>query len=367
VEEPDNKNIFEQVTIIGLGLIGSSIARALRDNDFAGTIVGCDQNELSVAYARSHKFIDTGTSDPKTAVKGSQLVILATPPSTLGTVTKQMAPGLRQGAIVMDTASVKQSAMDAIAVHLPTHAVFVPAHPIAGSEQSGIAAGRADLFKKKRVIVTPSDPLPDHLLQVINSFWTGMGARVEGMPAPLHDMVYAYVSHLPQLLSFAAAKTIGTHPPALESFLRLSKSNPALWIDIFSANKENIIKALDRYLDVISHIKNELSQAPEPKGGDNPTLVREVLFPRIAASCLVTTAMTAEKQAGFSFARYAGTGFADFISPAAGMPDENIEQISGHHEAVAAVLHKYGSTLKSLRTLIENQKWDDLLKTLKAQ
>ncbi len=162
---PESRNVsssvFDRITIIGLGLIGSSIARAVHERGLAKTIVGCDHNEISLAYARKHGFIDTAESDPPKAVAGSDLVILATPPSTLADIAQSIAPHLKPGAIVMDVCSVKQPAIDAIAPHIPPGVDFIPAHPIAGSEQSGIAAGRADLFERKQVIITPKEPLQD--------------------------------------------------------------------------------------------------------------------------------------------------------------------------------------------------------------
>ena len=197
--------IFERITIIGLGLIGSSIARAARDHQLAATIVGCDQNDISLAFARKHKFIDTATNDPLAAVKNSDLVILATPPSTLASVAEAITPHLKPGAIVMDTASIKQAAMKAIAPHLPRRVDFMPAHPIAGSEHTGVSAGRADLFERKHVIVTPNEPEVTKASRTSPLSGKPWVRALKAMPAALHDVIYAYVSHLPQLLAFAAA------------------------------------------------------------------------------------------------------------------------------------------------------------------
>jgi len=349
--------LFDRITIIGLGLIGSSIARGVHKKKLAETLVGCDDNELTLTFARSKKFIDVAMHDLATAVRDSDMVVLATPPSTMGDIAKKIAPHLKHGAIVMDTASVKQPIMEAIAAHLPSHINFIPAHPIAGSEESGVLAGRAELFKDKRIIVTPNEPLQDKTLQIINKFWSAIGAKVEGIPPALHDMLYAHVSHLPQLLAYAAKRLI-PHPSSKDTqkrFLRLSNSNTTMWTEIFLLNQANVLKALDRYLDVLWHIKGELSQAPEgEKNVNDDTLARSTLFPRIAASCLITTVMEAEKQAGFSFARYAGTGFADFTSPATGKPEGDIEQISNHYLSVLNVMQEYIVELKKFRELIVN-------------
>ncbi len=344
--------LFERITIIGLGLIGSSIARACREYKLADIIVGCDTNQTSLTYARSHEFIDSPVHNPHTAVSQSQMVILATPPSAFEAVTRNMAPNLKPGVIVMDTASVKRMAMQAIGAHLPTHVDFIPAHPIAGSERSGISAGSADLFQKKRVIVTPNEPLQSGALQTITSFWKGMGARVEGMPAEMHDTIYAYVSHLPQLLAYAAHHVTG-NSPALEQFLRLSHSNPDLWSELFYLNQDNIIIALDRYLDAINHVTHELQQAPvDTESKSDEAVARTVLFPRIAASCLITTVMEAEKKAGVPFARFAGTGFADFTSPASQPPDGDIESISQHHRMVIRALGQFSEKLQAFRSAL---------------
>lgn len=349
--------LFERITIIGLGLIGSSIARAVRAKKLADTIVGCDDSEVSLTYARSSKIIDIAMNDLATAVRDSQLVIFAVPPSQMEQVAKLCAPGLKNHAIVMDTASVKIPVMTGITKHLPAHVDFIPAHPIAGSEQSGIRAGRADLFDGRRIILTPNEPLQDRMLQIITHFWSAMGARVEGMPPDMHDTVYAYVSHLPQLLAFATRGLVknDTESDTLKKFLRLRESNTTLWADIFILNRDHVLVALDRYLDAIWHIKGELKAAPkEEQSAANDVLARNVLFPRIAAACLITTVMEAEKKLGISFARYAGTGFSDFTTPAALAPEQEIEQISGHYLPVLNILQEYVSALKTLRASIEN-------------
>jgi cyclohexadieny/prephenate dehydrogenase len=349
--------MFQRITIIGLGLIGSSIARAAHEKKLGKTIVGCDRNEVSLAYARKHGFIDSAEADPAEAVAGSDLVILAAPPSALEELAAAIAPHLAQGALVMDVSSVKQAAIEAVAPHIPAGVTYMPAHPIAGSEHSGISAGRADLFERKRVVITPSDP-NDLAVPLVTAFWHSMGGHVEGMPAHLHDLIYAYVSHLPQLLAFAAARQLeqvdSDGDELLQKFLRLSNSSPTLWVDIFLMNRANLLAALDRYLDVVKHIIAELGDAPE----DEPTahdqqMARIALFPRIAASCLITTVMEAEKKAGFSFARYAGTGFADFTYAASQPPEEDIERISAQYQSVIAILVDYADAIKTLRRAID--------------
>ena len=358
-----NEFLFERVTIIGLGLIGSSIARACREYRLAETIIACDQNEISLAFARKQGFIDSATQNAAASVAESDLVIIATPPSTLQAVAMEIAPKLKPGAIVMDTCSVKQYAIDSIAPCLPQGVDFIPAHPIAGNEQSGVSAGRAALFDKKRVIVTPDDPSQhSQVLQKITSFWQAMGAKLEGMPPHLHDMIYAYVSHLPQVLAFIATRplmaqaSLFDNDPTLKKFTRLSGSDITLWVDICLTNRAYIVAALDRYMDVIIHIIRELKDAPEGNSDlANDTLVKTVLFPRVVASCLVTTVMEAEKKAGFSFARYAGNGFADFTYPAMHPPEDDIENISNHYSAMSGILARYAEELNEVRDALVSE------------
>lgn len=364
--------LFERITVIGLGLIGSSIARAVKAHHLAGTIIGCDQNDISLAYARKHGFIDTAMHDAKAAVNGSELVVIATPLSSLSAVAQSISPGLRAGAIVMDTCSVKQEAIQAIAPYLPSNVDFMPTHPIAGSEQSGVSAGRADLFDRKRVIITPNDPSQkSQVLQTVTSFWQGMGAKLEGMPPHLHDMIYAYVSHLPQLLARVAAKQcppealVSKSDELMQKFTRLSHSDLDMWIEIFMNNRDNLLAALDRYMDVIAHIIHELAEAPaDASSPAGDAAIQNALFPRIAASCLITTVMEAEKKAGFTFSRYAGTGFADFTYPASQPPDEDIESISNHHSAVLRILIEYQKELKELYNALSNDDAAALQKAL---
>lgn len=344
--------VFERITIIGLGLIGSSIARAVKKFHAADIVAGCDLNADTLAYARARAIVDFAFSDPRLAVAESQLVVLATPPAHLDDVARQIAPGLAAGALVMDTASVKLAAIQAIEPYLPAHAIYIPAHPIAGGEQSGISAGRADLFEKKQVIITPPYPPQGDLLQKITRFWQGLGARLEGMPPELHDMLYAYVSHLPQLLSFGLRGLVQPgESDTLARFTRLQHSNPDLWTEIFLLNASPLLSALDRYLDALAHMHKELSQAPAEEKSAPPAAAQEMLA-HIAAACLATTLMEAEKKSGFGYVRFGGTGLRDFLAPAETSPETHIEAIASHGTAMAAIIARYIESLAALRAAL---------------
>lgn len=355
--------IFPRITIIGLGLIGSSIARAAHEKKLAGTIVGYDHNEIYTGFAHKEKFIDEAAPDLQSAVEDSDLVIIATPPASLSDIAQEIGAHLKPGAIVMDVASIKLAAVESIAPHLPDNVIFIPAHPIAGSEQKGVRGGRSDLFVKKRVIITPKEQPDAELFGVLNNFWSAMGARLEGMPADVHDLIYGYMSHLPQLIAFCLEQPLGKYyaqpetSPLFKTFLRISASDPQLWAEIFEMNKENLLKGLDRYIDVITHVHKELQQAPEGEESKNDEqLAYTVLFPRIVASCLVTTVMEAEKNAGLPFVRYAGTGFADLSAPAMIPPEADIEQISAQYKLVEKIIDKFLIRLKMFRSALASSR-----------
>ena len=353
--------VFKQMTIIGLGLIGSSIARAVREKGLAGKIIAYDTNELSCAFAKKEKIVDSafyGEENLGKSVENSDLVIIATPPASLEDIAEKIKDFLASGAIVMDMASVKQPAITAISPHIPKNVIFIPAHPIAGSEKSGVGAGKADLFVGKRIIITPEIPPEGEILEKLIDFWHSIGARLEGMPADIHDNLYAYMSHLPQLIGFCIEKPLGKYfgenfdNPVYKSFIRLAGSPPELWAEIFASNSGNVLPAVDRYIDVVSHVYGELKNAPkdeENKQQIYEELAYTVLFPRIVASCLVTTFMEAEKKAGFAFYPYAGTGFADISAPAIATPEEDIEKISTQYEIVGKILGEFIIALKNFR------------------
>ncbi len=367
-------NHFQHIHIIGLGLIGSSLARAIHEKKLTETLIGCDANEVAVAYALKNGFIDKGSKDAAYDIAQADLVIIATPTGLLEKICTHIAPHLKAGCVVMDTGSVKSTPLEIMLRCLPEHAVIIPAHPIAGSEQSGVSSGRADLFDKKRIIISPEKPLPEDTLQHVASFWQALGARVEAMPADMHDRIYGYMSHLPQLLAYAATTVVSPHAeeliasPKLRQFVRLYGSDTVLWSNIFCLNKDILLPALDRYLSVITHIINELKTAPAdaaPAKDDAESLTRTGLFPRIVASCLVTTIMEAEKNAGLSFARYAGGGFSDFSAPSHSTPEEDMEHISTHYQLVIPLLERFENQLLFIRSIIEKNDESLLAESLK--
>ena len=224
---------MQRIAILGLGLIGSSLARALAGKNPDVHIAAFDLSYDALAYATAEGFIHSHHAHAKQAAHEADIIILATPPASFATLATDIALFLKKGAIVTDTGSVKRKAIADITARIPLHASYVPGHPIAGSEHTGVKAGRADLFTGKRVILTPeeSDLLSEPVAQ-IRSLWKMAGARVEFMPADLHDRIYAYVSHLPQLVAFAIREPMNdlntSSNETLKHFMRLTHSDPKL-------------------------------------------------------------------------------------------------------------------------------------------
>lgn len=339
-----------RIAIIGLGLIGSSVARGAKEFRLAKTVVAADRNPLSLEYALQKHMIDEAL--PLTdAVHNADLVVLAVPPSALAQVAETIAPHLKSGALVTDTASVKQMTQSAVALYLPKTSAFVPSHPIAGSEHSGVQAGKGDLFAGKRVILTPQTP-EDEGIEAITAFWQSLGATVEYMPADIHDKVYAYVSHLPQLLAFAVKDVVAPFMEHTEKnevfkrFTRICTSDPMLWNDIFEANLGNLEEAIARFMALFQRMREELLEgANDPLTDDLDPEIYTHLLPTLLSSCLIGAIYQEERTIGLNFQRYGGGGFKDFTTPLAGEPDNSLENISKKANNVVRAMDAFAASL----------------------
>lgn len=349
--------MFKRIAIIGCGVIGASIARAVRANLPEAYVVAVDTDQDTRDFLQSRKIAQLVLAKAEEGVHRADLVVLATPISALADVAQTIAPALEQGAVVTDIASVKQAAVAAIAPALPEHVTYIPGHPIAGSEQSGAAASEADLFLNRLVVLTPEDP---HLPEVkkLAEFWQALGARLEYMPAELHDKIYATVSHLPQLLSFNLKKLFSelhvSHEGSdiFQRFIRLTGSSETLWTPIFHENTTNISAGLSLYIEALDQIMRELKAGGAAHPADSTISQEKIvksLFPRIVASCLISTAARQEKTLGVPLKSFAGPGFKDFTAPLEAPPEGDLEAISGAAPALAAILEKFAAMLRESR------------------
>jgi cyclohexadieny/prephenate dehydrogenase len=260
---------FARVTIIGLGLIGSSVARAIRANMPGVQITGYDADSAVRETARPLGFCDDITDQAGTAVIDADLVILCVPVGAMGAVAEEFADDLPTDAIVSDVGSCKQSVFDALSKALPG-ANIIPAHPVAGTEKSGPEAGFASLFEGRWCIITPPVGAEPVGIEKLSEFWRRLGAQVELMDARHHDMVLAVTSHLPHLIAYTIVGTADDLQEVTQSevikysaggfrdFTRIAASDPVMWRDVFLSNKEAVLDMLQRFSEDLTALQRAI-------------------------------------------------------------------------------------------------------------
>jgi cyclohexadieny/prephenate dehydrogenase len=251
---------IETVALIGLGLIGSSIARGVREALPHVKLSGYDADPAVRARARELSLADSLTDDPAEAVAGADLVILCVPVGAMETAARAFAPGLKSDAIVSDVGSCKAPVLRALRAALPD-ALIIPGHPIAGTEKSGPDAGFAALFHRRWCILTPEQDADADAVERLAAFWQALGAKVEIMDAERHDLVLAVTSHLPHLIAFTIVGTASHLEEVTEGevikysaggfrdFTRIAASDPTMWRDVFLANSEAVLEVLHHFQD----------------------------------------------------------------------------------------------------------------------
>ena len=256
---PLDEPIFDELAIIGVGLIGSSVARAVRRRKAARRIVLVDRSEETLARADALALGDETTSDAARAVENADCVILCVPVGANEEVAGAIAPALRRGAIVSDVGSVKGAVISALEPILPSHARFVPAHPVAGTEQSGPDAGFASLFINRWCILTPPDGADPEAVRNVRALWEAFGSNVEIMSAAHHDLVLAITSHVPHLIAYnivgtaadleevTRSEVIKFSAGGFRDFTRIAASDPTMWRDVFLHNKDAVLEMLGRF------------------------------------------------------------------------------------------------------------------------
>lgn len=259
--------VVQRLTLIGAGLIGSSIARAARTFNAARDIVIFDAVPDVRARVRAIDIADTVEDDIALAVKNADLVIICTPVGACGAVARQIAPHLKAGAIISDVGSVKGAVVAQVAPHLPAQVHFVPAHPIAGTEFSGPDAGFATLFCNRWCILTPPENTNSDAVAKLDAFWTRIGAKVERMSPAHHDKVLALTSHLPHLIAYnivgtaddfgeqTRSEVIKFSASGFRDFTRIASSDPIMWRDIFLNNREAVLEMLGRFNEDLSALQ----------------------------------------------------------------------------------------------------------------
>lgn len=261
--------MINRLCIIGVGLIGGSLARALKRAGACVEVVGCGRDEGALRRAVELGVIDRYHSDPALAVSGADVVVLAVPLGMMESVLRRIAPALSADAVITDVGSAKGSVVAAAqAVFGTVPARFVPGHPIAGTEKSGVEASFAELFQGRRVILTPLSGTDAEAHQIVRRMWEQAGAEVVDMAVEHHDEVLAATSHLPHLLAFALVDTLARMQETAEifryaaggfrDFTRIASSDPKMWRDICLANREAVVAMLDRFSDDLAGLRDAI-------------------------------------------------------------------------------------------------------------
>lgn len=260
---------FARVSIIGLGLIGSSIARAVRTQMPTVSMVGYDASAEVREIARTLDLIDDIADSAGAAVTDADLVILCVPVGAIADVAREIAADLPADCVVSDVGSSKAGIARALAEALPG-ATIIPAHPVAGTENSGPEAGFASLFQDRYCILTPADNADAVAVERLSSFWRTLGARVETMDAAHHDLVLAVTSHLPHLIAYTIVGTASDLEAVTQSevikysaggfrdFTRIAASDPTMWRDVFLANKDAVLEMLQRFSEDLSALQRAI-------------------------------------------------------------------------------------------------------------
>ena len=273
--------IYQRVALIGLGLIASSMAHAMRRAGVAGEITGHARSPETRAIAREIGLCDRVCDTAAEAAAGADLVVLCVPVGAMGSVAAEIAPALKPGATVSDVGSVKKAVIAAVAPHLPDAVHFVPAHPIAGTEHSGPRSGFAELFDNRWCLIVPQPDGDRAAVERLARFWQALGSHTDEMEAEHHDLVLAVTSHAPHLIAYTMvgvaddlrrvtdSEVIKYSAAGFRDFTRIAASDPVMWRDVFLNNKEAVLECLGRFSEDLAALQRAI------RWGDGDLLMQE--------------------------------------------------------------------------------------------
>jgi len=259
--------MFEKIALIGIGLIGSSIARAIKEKNLSNHVAISTRSQATLDKAKELELGDSYHPDPTVVVQDADLVIICAPVGAYASISKAIGPHLKEGAIISDVGSVKEHVVKAIGPNLPDNVHFVPGHPISGTENSGPENGFAELFTGKWSILTPIAGTEEKAVEALSDFWKALGSDVEIMTPKHHDMVLAITSHVPHLIAYnivgtadhleSVTKTevIKFSAGGFRDFTRIAASDPEMWRDVFLTNKEAVMEMLGRFSEDLSMLQ----------------------------------------------------------------------------------------------------------------
>lgn len=260
---------INKLAVVGVGLIGGSLALALKEAGVVGQVVGIGRGRANLETALRLGLVDSITQDLVAGVTDADVIFLATPVQALGATAELAMPHLKPGAIITDGGSVKRAVVDAIEPHLRSDVHFVPGHPIAGTENSGAEAAFATLYCDRRCILTPTIRTSDEALQSIRRMWQIVGSQVVTMEVDKHDRVLAAISHLPHMVAYALVNAVGAYDRYDENileysaggfrdFTRIASSDPTMWRDIALTNREALIEMMEQFEAFFAELKEDI-------------------------------------------------------------------------------------------------------------
>jgi len=269
--------MFKKICIIGCGLIGSSLARAIKKNNLAEKIVSSNRSDAVNKKVIELKIVDDSSSDTKKMADGSDLVVIATPLSSYEDVISKIKNSLKDGVILTDVGSVKENIINLIEKNIPESISWIPSHPIAGTEESGPEAGFSELFQNRWCILTPSKKAKEKDINLLQTFWEKVGSKVDIMEAKQHDYILSITSHIPHLIAYNIVNTslniqdenestiVKYSAGGLRDFTRIAASNPIMWRDIFIQNKKNTSKMIDQFIKNLEDLKKAIENGDGKK------------------------------------------------------------------------------------------------------
>jgi cyclohexadieny/prephenate dehydrogenase len=262
--------MFEKVALVGIGLIGSSLARVIRREGLAGHVAISSRSEATLERARELALGDSYHTDAKDAVRNADLVVVSVPVGASGAVAQEIAPALKAGAILTDVGSTKASVIAQMAPHVPAGVHFIPGHPIAGTEHSGPDAGFAELFENRWCILTPLPGSDPEAVERLAEFWRRAGSNIDTMDPQHHDKVLAIVSHLPHIIAYnivgtaddletvTKSEVIKYSASGFRDFTRLAASDPTMWRDVCLHNRDAILEMLARFSEDLAFLQRAI-------------------------------------------------------------------------------------------------------------
>lgn len=275
--------LFGKMTIIGIGLLGASLAKACKERGLVGEITGYGRNRENLEKARALKIIDHCPTSLAEAVKDADLIVLCTPVTTIVPLIQSMVAEIRSGTLITDVGSVKEPVVKEAEKVVPEGMFFVGSHPIAGGENSGLEASTANLYEGAKCIVTPTEKTDKKALEKINALWQAVGMQIINLSTEEHDFVFGAVSHLPHIIVYALMNTLGAlktqdnravtafSGAGLKDITRIASSDPVMWRDICLSNRNHSLDLIDRFQNKLDEIRSTIEK------GDGQALKEEFM------------------------------------------------------------------------------------------